>query len=130
MNILDNSMFKDVDFEYLNNISYNILNKETIVFKKEDTTNPYKETYVLKKGRAREKQLKQMSNKERAKEKLRMKERNRLSAESYRKKRKKYTENLKTKVIEYEKKIKKQNIEIELLNLKVLQYQKIIENEL
>tara|TARA_B000000475_G_C15801702_1_gene367838 strand:+ start:256 stop:609 length:354 start_codon:yes stop_codon:yes gene_type:complete len=117
MEYLSNSeieKFQEMDFHFLDKINKN------------DFNNPIK----VERGRAREKQLKQMSNKERAKEKLRMRERNRLSAKSYRRKRKIYTENLKTKVKEYEKLINKQNIEIESLNLKVLQYQKIIENKL
>ena len=117
MEYLSNSeieKFQEMDFHFLDKINKNDFNK------------PIK----VERGRAREKQLKQMSNKERAKEKLRMREMNRLSAKSYRRKRKIYTENLKIKVKEYEKLINKQNIEIESLNIKVLQYQKIIENEL
>ena len=124
MNRLNNSMFKDMDFEYLNNIADNTSNKETLVCKKEDTIYTYKKTYELKRGRAREKQLQKMSKIERKQENLRMKEKNRLVAKKYRRNKKIYIENLKTKVIKYEKKINKQNAEIESLNLKVLQYQK------
>lgn len=114
LNNTENEKIQEIDFQFLNRINKNDFNK------------PIK----VKKGRAREKQLKQMSKKERNNEKLRMKEKNRLAAKKYRRNKKMYIKNLKTKVIEYEEKIKIQNIEIEILNLKLLQYQKFIDNEL
>lgn len=105
---------QEIDFQFLDRIN------------KDDFVQPIK----VKKGRAREKQLKQMSKKEREIEKLRIKEKNRIAAKNCRRKKKLYIENLKIKVIEYEKKINKQNTEIELLNFKLLQYRRFIENDL
>lgn len=106
--------FQEIDFQFLNRTN------------KEDINPPIK----TKRGRAREKQLQKMSKIEREQENLRMKEKNRLVAKKYRRNKKIYIENLKTKVIEYEDKINKQNTEIELLNFKILQYRRFIENDL
>lgn len=119
MNTLDNSMFKDIDFEYLNNIADTTLNKENFVCKKEDIIYPYKKTYVLKKGRAREKQLKKMTKIERELEKKFIKEKNRLSAKKYRTNKKKYINMLKTKVELYETQTVKQQKEINILKLQI-----------
>ena len=114
LNNTENEKFEEIDFQFLDKINKN------------DFNTPIK----VKRGRARTKQLKQMSNSEREKEKLRIKESNRIAAKTFRRKKKLYIENLKTKVIEYEDKINKQNTEIELLNFKLLQYRRFIENDL
>lgn len=119
MNRLNNNMFKDMDFEYLNNIADNTSNKETLVCKKKDTIYTYKKTYVLKKGRAREKQLKNMTKIERELEKKFIKEKNRLSAKKYRTNKKKYINMLKTKVELYETQIVQQQKEINILKLQI-----------
>lgn len=111
-----NEIFKDVDFNFLDNM---IVNTNVATEKKNIKKENTDEYPKILKGKARQKQLNKMTEKEKEKEKIRIKERNRIIAQKYRRNKKKYINTLENNIKEYEKKIIQQHKQIINLNLEL-----------
>lgn len=120
-----NEIFKDVDFNFLDNM---IVNTNVVTEKKKIKKENKDEYPKILKGRARQKQLNEMTKKERENEIIRIKEKNRISAQKCRRNKKKYIRTLENNVKEYEKKVIQQHKQIINLNLELEKLKKEMYN--